>query len=133
VIVAGALMGENASRFPITGGETVLDAIGRIQGLTPVSSKTMWVARRVPNGFDAEQILPVDWTAIARGGSTETNYQLLPGDRLYIVDDSIIAANNFIGKFANPIERLLNIAILGTSTVRNTQTLGREYNRFRNH
>ena len=77
----------------------------------------MWVARAAPGGMGPEQILPVDWVAIARGGVTETNYQILPGDRLYIVDDNLVAANNYIAKFTNPIERLLNIASLGASTI----------------
>jgi hypothetical protein len=35
-----------------------------------------------------EQILPVDWNGITRAGNTRTNYQLLPGDRLYVVTHS---------------------------------------------
>ncbi len=133
VIVAGANSGERVNRFPITGNETVLDAIAQIQGLTRVSSKTMWVARATPGGFDAEQNLPVDWDAIARGGATGTNYQLLPGDRLYIVDDNLMAANQFIGKVTQPIERLLSISRLGVNTIRGIQVLGRNYNRRRRY
>jgi len=131
VIVAGVNSGERVSRFPITGKETVLDAVGQIKGLTRVSSKTMWVARAAPGGFDAEQTLPVDWDAVARGGATGTNYQLLPGDRLYIVDDNLVAANDFIGRVTSPIRRLLSISLLGTDMVRGMQVLGRTYNRQR--
>ena len=133
VIVAGANSGERVNRFPITGKETVLDAIAQIQGLTRVSSKTMWVARATPGGFDAEQNLPVNWDAIARGGATGTNYQLLPGDRLYIVDDNLMAANQFIGRVVQPIERLLSISQLGANTIRGIQVLGRNYNRERRY
>ena len=131
VIVAGVNSGESVKRFPITGNETVLDAIAQIQGLKSVSSKTMWVARPAPGGFDAEQNLPVDWNAIARGGATATNYQLLPGDRLYIVDDKLVATNQLIGRFTQPIQRLLSITQLGTSTINLMQTTGRFYNHFR--
>ena len=31
-----------------------------------------------------DQVLPVDWEAITRQGDTKTNYQLQPGDRLYV-------------------------------------------------
>ncbi len=133
VIVAGANSGERVSRFPITGNETVLDAIAQIQGLTSVSSKTMWVARATPDGFDAEQNLPVNWDAIARGGATGTNYQLLPGDRLYIVDDNLMATNQFIGRVTRPIERLLSISQLGANTIRGMQVIGRNYNRTRRY
>ena len=61
-------------------------------------------------GCGAEQTLPIDWDAIAAGGQTKTNYQILPGDRLYIVDDSLVAMNNYLDFFINPVERLLNIS-----------------------
>ena len=131
VIVAGVNSGEKVTRFPITGNETVLDAIAQIRGLKEVSSKTMWVARAAPGGFDAEQNLPVDWDAIARGGATATNYQLLPGDRLYIVDDKLVTTNQLIGRVTQPIKRLLSISNLGTRTINSMQTLGRFYNRTR--
>jgi polysaccharide biosynthesis/export protein len=131
VIVAGAMMEEVTQRFPITGNETVLDAIGQIKELSRVSSKTMWIARPAPGGSGQEQILPVDWRAIAAGGETKTNYQILPGDRLYIVDDSLVAMDNCIGFFTNPIARLLNTGSLATSTVKSTQTTGRQYNQTR--
>ena len=54
----------------------------------------MWMARPAPAGCGKEQVLPIDWSAIAHGGETKTNYQILPGDRLFIVDDKLVAANN---------------------------------------
>lgn len=39
VITQGAGVGDGVNRFPITGNETVLDAISQIQGLNPTSSK----------------------------------------------------------------------------------------------
>src|SRR5262249_25075897 len=60
VITDGGGYGEQVYPFPITGSETVLDAIGRINGLPPVSDKKkVWVARRAPG--EVGQILPVDW------------------------------------------------------------------------
>lgn len=40
--------GENVVRLPATGNETILDAISQIGGLSPVSSKKMWIARPAP-------------------------------------------------------------------------------------
>ncbi len=133
VIVASHNGSETVRRFPITGNETVLDAIAQLQGLEGVSSKTMWVARPAPGGFGAQQVLPVDWEAIARGGETKTNYQMFPDDRLYIVDDNLVAANEFIGNVTAPIERLLSISSLGTRTINGMQILGRNYNRNRRY
>jgi polysaccharide export outer membrane protein len=131
IIVAGAETGEAIQKFGMTGNETVLDAVSQIQGLPRVSSKTMWVARSTPGNVAEQQILPVDWVAITRGAVTDTNYQLLPGDRLYIVDDKLVAADNYLAKFTNPIGRALNITNLGSTTIRNTQTLGRTFNQSR--
>jgi polysaccharide biosynthesis/export protein len=115
-------------RFPITGNETVLDAIANMEKKSRMSSKMIWVARPAPGNCGQEQILPVNWDAITHGGITDTNYQIFPGDRIYIVDDKAVGVNAFISKFANPIERLLGIGYQGTSEARDAETLGREYN-----
>jgi len=133
VITAGAGLGDNIRRIPVTGNETVLDAVSYVGGLSQVSSKQVWIARPAPGGFGCEQILPVEWDAITQGGSAATNYQLMPGDRLYIAEDRLLAANNFIGKVISPIERLFGVTSLGASTIRGLQTLGRNYNRQRNN
>ncbi|HTL53945.1 MAG TPA: polysaccharide biosynthesis/export family protein [Planctomycetota bacterium] len=117
VITDGAGFGEGVARFPVTGSETVLDAISQIQGLPQVASKRhVWVARRAP-GCDADQMLPVDWCAITRVGDTRTNYQLLPGDRLYVMAQPIIHANNWLQKVLAPVQQALGITLLGSETV----------------
>jgi polysaccharide biosynthesis/export protein len=131
VIAAGFGTGEVIQRCPISGNETVLDALSQMQLLPRVLTKTLWVARPAPGKFGCEQILPVDWVAISRGGMTDTNYQLLPGDRIFIVDDNLVAANKYLVKFTTPIERLLHISLLGSSTINNTQVLGRSFNQNR--
>ncbi len=133
VITAGGGLGDNVRRIPITGNETVLDAISAVDGLSQVSSADIWVARPAPGGFGCEQIMPVDYAAIAQGGSAATNYQIMPGDRLFIASDNLIAANTFISKVTAPVERLLGIASLSTSAVRGWQTMGRNYNRTRSY
>ncbi len=128
VITEGAGLGDNVRRMPITGNETVLDAISTVNGLSQISSTQVWIARPAPGGFGCEQILPVDYVAITRGGSTATNYQVMPGDRVYIAADDLIAANTWLNKVISPVERLLGVSSLGTSAVRGFQTLGRNYN-----
>jgi polysaccharide export outer membrane protein len=118
VIADGGGFGQQVFRFPITGKETVLDAIGQIQGLPAVASKRrIWVARPAPADYACTQILPVDWRAITEGGSTCTNYQIFPGDRIYLKADCLIAINNAIAKVVAPIERLFGITLLGATTV----------------
>jgi polysaccharide export outer membrane protein len=128
VITDGAGAGDNVRRIPITGNETVLDAMAAVGGVSPISSKTVWVARPAPGGMGCEQILPVDYEAITQGAETATNYQILPGDRVFISSDNVVGLTNFIGKFTAPMERLLGIGGVGVSTIRGFQTLGRNYN-----
>lgn len=110
-------LGEVVERLPITGNETVLDAISQVKGLPPeVSKRHIWVARRCGE-TQQEQVLPVDWIAVTQKGNTETNYQVLPGDRIYVRADRLRQVDNFFGKVFAPIERLLGGTLLGSQTV----------------
>ena len=118
VITQGAGLGDGVARFPITGNETVLDAITEINGLTSVSSKKIWIARpgRTADGHD--QLLPVDWIAMTQRGAVETNYQIMPGDRVYVAEDKLVAMDTWIGKVISPAERIAAFVALNVSTVR---------------
>jgi polysaccharide export outer membrane protein len=77
----------------------------------------MWVARPGANNCNGDQILPVDWVAVTQRGDITTNYQLLPGDRLFVSEDKLVAVDTRIGKLTSPLERILGFTSLGTSTV----------------
>lgn len=113
VITDGGGFGEQIARLPVTGNETVLDAISQIQGLSQTSSKKIWIARPAPAEMGHTQILNVNWQAIAAEGITTTNYQILPGDRIYIQADHMIAIDNFVSKVTAPVERIMGIILLG--------------------
>ena len=120
VITDGAGFGEPAYRFPVTGSETVLDALTQIQGLPAVASRRhVWVARRNPYGPAncAEQLLPVNWVAITQCGDTTTNYQVMPGDRIYVMAQPLLRTNNFISKLIEPVERVFGVTLLGSEMV----------------
>jgi polysaccharide biosynthesis/export protein len=117
IIADGAGYGQQVIALPATGGETVLDAIAKVQGLPQVASlKKIWVARPSPAGHPCSQVLPIDWKAITQAGRTETNYELFPGDRIYISSDPLICLYNTIDKIVSPIERVLSVLFLGTET-----------------
>lgn len=118
VISDGGGYGERVVRIPFTGNETVLDAIANVEGLSQVSSKEIWVARPSPAENGCAQIMPVNWNDIAAQGITETNYQVLPGDRIYVKADHFIAFDNYVAKITAPIERILGFTLLSTSTAR---------------
>lgn len=117
VITEGAGFGDGVARLPVTGNETVLDAISQINGLSQVSSKQVWIARPAPDHIGCDQILPVDWVAITKGGSTRTNYQIMPGDRVFVAEDHLVATDTALGKFLAPIERVLGVSLLGGQAV----------------
>jgi protein involved in polysaccharide export with SLBB domain len=122
VITEGAGLGDLVARLPITGNETVLDAISQINGLSRISSKKIWIAR--PNEAEAgcDTILPVDWKEITKGAATATNYQVLPGDRIFIAENKLIALDAALNQVIAPFERLFGVSLLGTQTI---QTINR--------
>jgi len=130
VVTDGAGYGAQAYQFPITGNDNVLKALTQIQGLPAVASKrNIWVARRNPYGNIpaqpercTEYILPVNWCAMTMYGDTTTNYQLMPGDRLFVMSQPLIRADNFLGKVLAPVERGLGITLLGSQTVNSIRT-----------
>jgi polysaccharide biosynthesis/export protein len=116
VITDGGGFGEQVYPFPITGSETVLDAIGRVNGIPAVGDKyKVWVARRGPGS--SGQKLPVDWNSIAQMGGTETNYQLMPGDRVYVKADHWVSADSWLSKRLAPIDRIFGATLLGSQAV----------------
>jgi polysaccharide export outer membrane protein len=115
IVLQGAGLGDGVYRFPVTGNETVLDAIAQIQGLEQVSSKKIWIARPTRD-TQRVQILPVDWFAVTEQGTPHTNYQILPGDRVFIAEDKLVAFDTQIAKLTAPLERIMGFVLLGTGT-----------------
>jgi len=124
IIADGGGFGQQVYPLPFTGNETVLDAIGQIGGLPTVASKKkIWVARPAPD--DTVQTMPVDWKAITQDGLVRTNYQLFPGDRIYIESDRLIALDGLVTKIVTPMERIIGVTYLGARTVFQLQNMGR--------
>jgi polysaccharide export outer membrane protein len=118
VIFDGGGFGEQVFPFPITGSETVLDALSNIYGLPDVASRrNIWVARRTPHGGQPWQILPVDWIGITQHGVTFTNYQVMPGDRIYVKAQKLVTMDRTLARIISPVERVFGIILLGSSTV----------------
>ncbi len=61
-------------------------------------------------------MLPVDWKGITQHGAMNTNWQIMPGDRVYVQADPVRRFNNNLAKFLEPIERLLGSTLLGAQT-----------------
>lgn len=113
---------DRAERVPLGSGDTVLDAISHIHGLSQLSSTDVWIARHgLGDSPPTEQILPVDWVAITCGGMVATNYALLPGDRIYIAKAEYIG-NNIRSYAPTRLDRFREGVACG---IRNIQTFYR--------
>jgi polysaccharide export outer membrane protein len=133
VFTQGAGLGDGLYKFSITGNETVLDAIAEIQGLDAVSSKRIWISRPSPDCEGGYLILPVDWEATTELGATSTNYQLMPGDRVFVAEDSLVALDSMVSKVISPFERVAGFVSLGTQTVSGLRFFKAQGSRFNNN
>jgi polysaccharide export outer membrane protein len=120
IVFEAAASGDQVYRLPITGNETVLDALSNTGGLAVQSTKKrIWVARPAPpHAGGGDQILPVDWNAIVQCGKTETNYQILPGDRIYVKAQPLVKFDTMLGLILAPVERAFGVTLLGQETIR---------------
>ncbi|HTU16656.1 MAG TPA: polysaccharide biosynthesis/export family protein [Gemmataceae bacterium] len=117
VITDGGGYGQQVYPFLVTGNETVLDALAKVNGLPAVANKhKVWVARATRAG-QPPKILPVDWVGVAKCGQSATNYQIFPGDRVYVDSSPLIKADTFLSKLYSPFLRSFGVTLLGASTV----------------
>jgi protein involved in polysaccharide export with SLBB domain len=70
--------------FPYNGRETVLDGILAAGGLTDRASRRDIILARPTPPDHGRVVLPVCYREIVQLGDTTTNYQLAPGDRIYV-------------------------------------------------
>lgn len=70
-------------KFPVTGNETVLDAILQAGLRTNSLPEKAYLVRPHPAG-GPDTILKIDWCGIKDRGDTLTNYQIFPGDRIVV-------------------------------------------------
>jgi polysaccharide biosynthesis/export protein len=135
VITDGAGFGEQVYRLPFTGNETVLDAVSQIGGLPAVASKhDVFLARPVPPDKGCgETVLPIDWQAVTKCAAAATNYQVLPGDRIYVCSDPLVAFDGALSKVIAPIERMFGVTLLGGTTISRLQNMGRQSAAFQSN
>lgn len=79
--VLGTVSSQNS--YPLTGNETVIDAILRAGLRSNSLPEKAYLVRPHPCG-GPDVVLKIDWIGITQRGDTLTNYQVLPGDRIYV-------------------------------------------------
>src|SRR5262245_27779888 len=125
VIADGGGPGEQVVPILVTGNDTVLDAVGKVGGLPPqAAKKKIWVARAHNHHHHPHEMLPVDWRAITMRGQQSTNYQLFPGDRLYVNSDPRLRLYTQLDRTFDPFDRTAGTLILGSSMVRSLSGQG---------
>lgn len=94
------LMGPNAAMYyvlgevnspgfyPLIGRETALDAILTAGGLSDRASKENIILTRASHPGDCRTVLPVCWDKIVQLGDSTTNYQIMPGDRIFVATET---------------------------------------------
>jgi polysaccharide export outer membrane protein len=116
VIADGAGYGITVLRVPVTGGDTVLDAVAKsFAGLPPQSSpKKVWLARA--NAAEGSpKLFPVDWNGITRRAALATNYQVIPGDRIFVNANPLVTLSNRTQQVLQTPQQIAGAALLGSS------------------
>ena len=121
IILQGAGLGDQLMQFPVTGNETVLDALSNVEGLSGTSSDQIWISRPGRNSCEGHQLLPVNWSGITAQADPATNYQIMPGDRVFVRENHLIAADTHFGQVIAPLERIFGVVLLGTNTTSRLQ------------
>jgi polysaccharide biosynthesis/export protein len=75
--------------FTLNGRETVLDGILAAGGLTDKASRRNIILTRPTRPDGCRVVLPICYREIVQVGDTSTNYQLLPGDRIFVASRTV--------------------------------------------
>ena len=70
--------------YPLTGHETVLDALIAAGGLAGKANEHKIILSRPRLSGQPRVILPICYHQVVQLGETTTNYQIQPGDRIYV-------------------------------------------------
>ena len=93
-------------------------------GLIPTTApQNIRLVRPAPPGSCCEQVLPVNLAAIVVGGDPTTNYQLMPGDRLFVYRDPIVRGTIFLNRLAAPFNTVLNTILIYSFTARSVKSI----------
>lgn len=76
--------------FRIDGNETVLDAILEAGGLTDKGNRHRIILSRPTGEGSCRNILPICYNQIVQLGDSSTNYQIAPGDRVFVASVTLI-------------------------------------------
>jgi protein involved in polysaccharide export with SLBB domain len=97
-----------AGKMPITGNDTVLDAIQYAGGFIPsANSKDIRLIRPARGGKPA-RVYNIDYDAIVHAGNARANLQLFPGDRLFIGRNALVQSTMGADQVAGLAQTTIN-------------------------
>ena len=70
--------------YPLVGRETVLDALLKAGGLTDRADRCNIILARPTGPYECRVVLQICYDRLVQLGDATTNYQVLPGDRLFV-------------------------------------------------
>lgn len=85
--------------YPLEGHEKVLDALIKAGGITDQADRTGIILTKPTLPCECRVVLPVCYRHIVQLGDTSTNYQMEPGDRIFVPSSSVWAG---LGEFFFP-------------------------------
>ena len=102
--------------FPLAGRETVLDGIIAAGGITRRATTHKIVLSRPTDQCGCRVVLPICYNNIVQIGDTSTNYQLQPGDRIYVPSKGMMEDLFPSKKQKAPCNGPQTLCNMGTST-----------------
>ena len=104
-------------RLPITGKETVLDALIYAGGFTPVAEGDNVHLYRPARGSKPARDYKIDFMAIMKGDS-KANLQMFPGDRIFVARNAVVAKTLEIDRIMAPVNSMLNFSLFHSTSTR---------------
>ncbi len=89
IVTEGDSLENGIRRVPITGKDTIKEALDTVKGLTLLPKATVWVARPGQSDSASEQILRVDYQTLIHGKASAKNFQILPRDRIFVREEPV--------------------------------------------
>ena len=88
--------------YPLNGRETVLDAILKAGGLSDRADRCQIILARPTGPYECRVVLRVCYDRLVQLGDATTNYQILPGDRLFVASKTFCDSCSDIFCFWKP-------------------------------
>ncbi len=104
--------------FPITGHETVFDALNYAGDFIPSADQENIRLVRPARGGKSEKIYKIDYRGIVEKGDKRLNYQLFPGDRLVVGRNRMIQNTIMIDRLAASFQTLVNSSLQASNMYR---------------